>query len=68
MVETGKPMEYSEFLAGKTIAATIHRALVLWSNPGDTVLSPFLGIGSEGVEAMKLNRRFVGVELKLEYF
>lgn len=46
----------------------IHRALILWSNPGDTVLSPFMGIGSEGVESLKLGRRFVGVELKREYF
>jgi DNA modification methylase len=46
----------------------ISRALVMWSNPGDTVLSPFMGIGSEGVESMKQGRRFVGVELKPEYF
>ena len=46
----------------------IERALVLWSNPGDVVLSPFMGIGSEGVEALKRKRRFVGVELKDSYF
>lgn len=46
----------------------IFRALVMWSNEGDTVLSPFMGIGSEGVESLKLNRRFIGVELKREYF
>lgn len=44
------------------------RAIALWSNPGDTVLSPFMGIGSEGVCALDLGRRFVGVELKAEYF
>lgn len=46
----------------------IQRAICLWSNPGDVVLSPFAGIGSEGYVALKQKRRFVGVELKLEYF
>lgn len=46
----------------------IERAVVLWSNPGDTVLSPFAGIGSEGVGALQYGRRFVGVELKPSYF
>ncbi len=47
---------------------TIHRALHLWSNEGDTVLSPFAGIGSEGYESLKLNRKFIGIELKESYF
>lgn len=46
----------------------IDRALVMWSNPGDVVLSPFLGIGSEGVQSIKAGRRFIGVELKEAYF
>lgn len=46
----------------------IHRAIVMWSNPGDTVLSPFMGIGSEGFVALKQGRRFVGVELKESYW
>jgi hypothetical protein len=46
----------------------IERAVKLWSNPGDLVLSPFAGIGSEGVMAVKNGRRFVGVELKPSYF
>lgn len=46
----------------------VHRALQLWTNPGDLVLSPFAGIGSEGFEAIKMGRRFVGVELKDSYF
>jgi DNA modification methylase len=46
----------------------IERALHLWSNPGDVVLSPFLGIGSEGFESIKARRRFVGVELKESYW
>lgn len=46
----------------------IERGVVMWSNPGDVVLSPFAGIGSEGYTALKLRRRFVGVELKEAYF
>jgi DNA modification methylase len=46
----------------------IERALILWSNPGDIVLSPFMGIGSEGWCATKLKRKFVGVELKEAYW
>jgi hypothetical protein len=44
------------------------RALTLWSNPGDVVLSPFMGIGSEGVAALGMARRFVGVELNAKYY
>lgn len=46
----------------------IRRGLVLWSKPGDLVLSPFAGIGSEGWEAVRANRRFVGIELKTSYY
>lgn len=46
----------------------IERLLGLYSNPGEVVLSPFGGIGSEGVSALKLGRRFVGVELKESYW
>jgi len=46
----------------------IERCIKISSAPGDTVLSPFLGIGSEGYMATKLNRRFVGFELKPSYF
>jgi len=46
----------------------IERAMQLWSNEGDTVLSPFMGIASEGHVAMKLNRKFIGFELKESYF
>lgn len=46
----------------------IHRALDLWTNEGDTVLSPFAGIGSEGHQAVKMGRRFVGAELKGSYY
>jgi hypothetical protein len=46
----------------------IERALQLWSNEGDTVLSPFMGIGSEGHVSLKLNRKFIGFELKPSYY
>ncbi len=45
----------------------IRRALHLWSKPCDLVLSPFAGIGSEGFEAIKLGRKFIGIELKPSY-
>lgn len=46
----------------------IHRAVMLWSNPGDIVYSPFAGIGSEGYQAILDGRCFAGGELKREYF
>jgi DNA modification methylase/superfamily II DNA or RNA helicase len=47
---------------------TIERCVRLWSNPGETVLSPFAGIGSEGYVSVKHGRRFIGIELKPSYF
>lgn len=47
---------------------TIERAICLWSNEGDTVLTPFLGIGSEVYESIKLKRFGIGFELKDSYF
>lgn len=46
----------------------IRRAIRLWTNPGDVVLSPFAGIGSEGYVALQEGRRFVGAELKASYY
>lgn len=46
----------------------IERCIKISSAPGDTVLSPFLGIGSEGYMAVKLRRKFIGFELKPSYF
>lgn len=46
----------------------IERAIALWSNPGDLVLSPFAGIGSEGYQAIKQGRRYFGIELKKSYY
>ena len=44
------------------------RAIRLWSNPAETVLSPFAGIGSEGFAALRAGRKFVGCELKSSYY
>lgn len=46
----------------------IRRALVLWSNKNDVILSPFAGIGSEGYVALTNERRFIGFELKESYY
>lgn len=46
----------------------IERAIKLWSNRGDLVLSPFGGIASEGYEALKCGRRYIGIELKRSYW
>ena len=46
----------------------IERALIMWSNKNDVVLSPFMGIGSEGVMALRHHRKFLGIELKEGYF
>lgn len=46
----------------------IERALDLWSKPGDLVLSPFAGIGSEGYCALRGGRKFLGAELKRSYW
>lgn len=47
---------------------TIRRCLHLWSNEGETVLSPFGGIGSEGHESLRIKRNFIGIELKPSYY
>lgn len=47
---------------------TVNRLLRLYTNPGDLVYSPFMGIGSEGYCALKMGRRFIGSELKKSYF
>lgn len=46
----------------------IERSIRLWSNPGDVVLSPFMGIGSEGWVSIKARRGFIGIELKESYY
>ena len=46
----------------------IERCIKLWTNPGDIVLDPFMGIGSSVYEAILLNRRGMGIELKESYY
>ncbi len=46
----------------------IERAVVMWSNPGETVLTPFMGVGSEVYGAVINGRRAIGIELKESYF
>ncbi len=46
----------------------IQRGIELWTNPGDIVLTPFMGIGSEAYMAVKMGRKAVGVELKDSYY
>ena len=46
----------------------IERGIELWTNPGDVVLTPFMGIGSEAYTAVKMGRKAVGVELKDSYY
>jgi len=46
----------------------IDRALVLWSNPDEIILTPFMGVGSEVYESVRLGRRGIGVELKPSYY
>lgn len=46
----------------------IDRCIDLWTMPGEVVFDPFNGVGSTGYEALKMNRRYIGVELKRSYF
>lgn len=46
----------------------IERCISLWSNPGEVVLTPFMGVGSEVYEAVRLGRRGIGIELKASYY
>jgi DNA modification methylase len=46
----------------------IERGVDMWSNPGDTVLSPFGGIASEGYQSLRMGRKFIGIELKESYW
>jgi len=46
----------------------IQRCVQLWSNPGEVVLTPFLGVGSEAYGAVAMGRRAIGIELKPSYY
>ncbi|MEJ7783398.1 MAG: DNA methyltransferase [Solirubrobacteraceae bacterium] len=60
--------DYLIVVTGPSHLPLIERCVRLWSMPGELVLSPFAGIGSEGYVAVKHGRRFVGIELKASYW
>lgn len=74
-IDYGKTLQYRSGRDGndeKHIAPlqlqTIERIIHLYTNEGETVLSPFGGIGSEGFQAIKMNRKSISIELKESYF
>jgi DNA modification methylase len=60
----GKPVEHPAKMSYEL--ARDH--IISWSNPGEIVLDPFCGSGTTGVEALKLGRKFIGIEIAQEYF
>ena len=46
----------------------LRKMIAIASNEGDIIFDPFMGVGSTGVAALELNRRFIGVELDADYF
>lgn len=48
--------------------SVIRRLIAMWTNEGETVFEPYMGIGSAGYEAVQLNRKYYGIELKPSYF
>lgn len=56
----GHPAPFPEAIA--------HDHIISWSNPGDTVLDPFMGSGTTGVACINTNRNFIGIELDQGYF
>lgn len=74
-IDYGRTLQYRSARDGndeKHIAPlqleTIERIIHLYSNEGETILSPFGGIGSEGFQAIKMNRKSISIELKESYF
>lgn len=62
-----KPCQGVEHPA-KMPTAMAHDQIISWSNVGDIILDPFAGSGTTGVEAIKLDRKFIGIELAQEYY
>jgi DNA modification methylase len=69
-LKAGKYAIFADCGLGKTLMQleTIERLILLYSNEGDTVLTPFMGIGSEVFQAVKMGRKGVGFELKESYY
>lgn len=66
-VEAGRDPKAEKHICPMPLNIT-DRALRLWSNEGDVLFSPFAGIGSEGVAALRIGRRFIGTELNPTYY
>ena len=66
-VKSAKDEEAIKHLCPMPLNIT-RRALTLWSQPGDVVFSPFMGIGSEGWESIRAGRKFIGTELNQTYY
>jgi DNA modification methylase/superfamily II DNA or RNA helicase len=67
VLDTSKGTDDERHIA-PTQLEVARRAITLWSNPGEVIFSPFAGIASEGTVAVRLGRRFLGIELKQDYF
>ena len=67
-VDIEAAMKASSGDMGDGLLDVIERALTLYTNKGDTVYSPFMGIGSEGYQSLRMGRKFIGTELKQAYY
>lgn len=74
-IEEGDTLDYREARSNEderhitpTQLKPIEWCYLMWTNKGDTVLSPFSGIGSEGYKAIEMDRKYIGIELKESYF
>lgn len=74
-IEEGDTLDYREARSSDderhitpTQLKPIEWCYLIWSNKGDTILSPFSGIASEGAQALKMERKYIGIELKESYF
>lgn len=69
-LKAGKYAIFADCGLGKTLMQldTIERLILLYSNKGDTVFTPFMGIGSEVYQAVRMGRKGIGFELKESYY
>ena len=64
----GKNIEFVNRIGEALQLDTIERCMALWSAENDTILTPFMGIGSEIYVAVKNKRKGIGIELKTSYY
>ena len=67
-ISNKKPVFGNHGFAVNPAQGTIEHCVKLYSNPGEVVLTPFMGIGSEAYTALKLGRKAIGIELKETYY